>query len=83
MLGIFLYTIFLAKSKSDEGVPADLWGVFLVTVAQVCGASVFFPANAFVENHFVRFIDVAAWTTVFFQLLASFVAQVVLYLLEE
>ena len=78
MLGIFLYTIFAAKANDNEGVPSCLWGVFLVTVAQICGASVFFPANAFVEEHFVRFISAQAWTTVFFQLLSSFLAQLVL-----
>lgn len=75
--GIFLYTVFVAKAKETGGIPDGLWSVFLVTIAQLCGASFFFPANAFVGD-FKLFISCAQWTVVLFQLLASFVAQVVL-----
>lgn len=75
--GIFLYTAFVAKAKEHGGIPEGLWGVFLVTVAVMCGANVFFPANAFVGD-FALFINPSAWYTVLFQLVASLLAQVVL-----
>jgi hypothetical protein len=75
--GIFLYTCFVAKARDHAGIPDGIWNIFLVTVAVLCGAKVFFPANAFVGD-WNKFIGAGAWVTVLFQLLASFFAQVVL-----
>lgn len=75
-VGLFLYTIFTARSTTD--MPASLWTVLLITVAFWLGGAnfVFLPARLF--NKFTNFASAGAWAALVCQLWAATIAAVVL-----
>jgi len=75
-VGLFLYAIFTARSKSD--MPSSLWTVLLITVAFWLGGDnfVFLPARLF--NKFTNFASAGAWAALVCQLWASTLAAVIL-----
>lgn len=75
-VGLFLFAIFTARSKSD--MPSSLWSVLLVAVAFFVGGAnfVFLPARLF--NDFSSFCSVDAWAGFVCQLWATLFSAIVL-----
>lgn len=80
--GIFIYTLFMNRTENSRaGIADGFWDIALIALAQAAGAKFFYPANCFFgvnsAGFWARFISCGAWTTVFFQFLASFVFAVI------
>jgi len=75
-VGLFLFAIFSARSKSD--MPSSLWSVLLIAIAFFVGGSsfVFVPARFF--NSHAHFINPACWAGLICQLWAATVGAIVL-----
>jgi len=75
-VGLFLFAVFTARSKSD--MPSSLWSVLLVAVAFFVGGAnfVFLPARLF--GNCASFADPTAWAAFVCQLWATLFSAVVL-----
>jgi len=75
-VGLFLFAVFTARSKSD--MPSSLWSVLLVAVAFFVGGAefVFLPARLF--NNVAAFYSAGAWAGFVCQLWATLFSAIVL-----
>lgn len=78
MIGIFLFTCFMARSKGNNDVPATIWTVLMVTVAFWLGGSgfMFFPARLF--SSWSAFAGQGAWATFICQMWSVLLAKIFL-----
>jgi len=75
-VGLFLFAIFSARSKSD--MPSSLWSVLLIAVAFFVGGNsfVFVPARFF--NSYLSFASLSSWAGFVCQLWSATVGAIVL-----